>query len=130
MQAADLNKKRKRRRNKKGTGAQRRSDNDPLQSFNNENVDLSGLGGGEDAGDDGNDMEMPDFSGHDDDDGNNTKKQKTSSTTTEKRIFANTRDGTGRSTSGRNAWKERHKKGKFSNKKRKADRKFKQPLGI
>jgi hypothetical protein len=38
--------------------------------------------------------------------------------------------GTGRSTSGRRAWKERHAKGEFSKKPRTVKRKFKAPLGI
>ena len=48
----------------------------------------------------------------------------------EKKVFTSTRDGTGRSTAGRTAWKEKHRKGKFSGKKRLSERKHKQPLGI
>jgi hypothetical protein len=119
MQVADLNRKRKRRRNKKGTGGERRSDNDPLQSFNDGDVNLEGLEGGDD-------MDMPDFSQGDTD--KEAKKQKRGDG--EKKVFTSTKDGTGQSSSGRNAWKEKHRKGKFSNKMRKSEKKIKQPLGI
>merc|ERR1712003_89696 len=62
MQVANLNRKRKRKKNRKGN--QRRSANDPLQSFNDGDVNLDGLG------DDG---DMPDF---DEDTGRDEKKQK------------------------------------------------------
>lgn len=118
MQVANLNRKRKRRKAKKGTGGQRRSDNDPLQSFNDGDVNLEGL--------DGDDDEMPDFSQQDVE--RDSKRQKPGDG--EKKIFTSTKDGTGRSTAGRNSWKEKHRKGKFSGKKRKSEKKHKQPLGI
>jgi len=125
MHVADLNRKRKRRKNRKGNDVHRRSDNDPLQSFNNADVNLDGLGGGEDGDDE--DMELPDFSQGDDME-RSSKKQKIEEK--EKKIFTSTKDGTGKSTAGRNTWKERHRKGSFSNKKRASERKKKQPLGI
>ena len=127
MQVADLNRKRKRKKyHKKGNAnGQRRSDNDPLQSFNDGDVNLDGLGGDDDDGDD--DENMPDF-GPDGGDEKSAKKQKVADS--EKKIFTNTRDGTGKSTAGRNSWKERHRKGKFSSKKRKSERKIKEPMGI
>lgn len=120
MEVADLNRKRKRKKNKKGNNGERRSDNDPLQSFNDGDVNLAGLGGDDD------DEDMPDFSQGDNAKG--AKKQKLEDS--EKKIFTNTKDGTGTSTAGRNSWKERHRKGKFSNKKRKSDKKVKEPMGI
>jgi ATP-dependent RNA helicase DDX56/DBP9 len=117
MQVADLNRKRKRRRNKGGTGGLSRSDNDPLQTFDGGDVDLEGL-----AGDD--EEEMPDFSQGED----ASKRQKTDDA--EKKVFANTKDGVGKSTAGRTAWKEKHKKGQFSGKKRKSEKKKTHPLGI
>ena len=112
MQVADLNRKRKRRKNRKGN--ERRSAKDPLQSFNDGDVNLDGL--------EGDDEDMPDFGE------GSEKKQKREET--EKKTFMNTRDGTGKSSAGRNAWKEKHKKGKFSTKTRLADRKNKAPLGM
>ena len=56
-----------------------------------------------------------------------SKKQKSAQ---EEKIFTSTKDGTGFSTAGRNAWKAKHRKGKFSGKTRKSDRKHGQPLGI
>ena len=119
MQAANLNKKRKKKKVK------RTRKNDPLQSFEGD-VTLDGV-----AGDDGDDIEegedplMAEFMDDDDDDEPSAKKQKE-----EKKMYANTKDGMGRSTAGNVAWKKKHKKGEFSNKKRKSERKMKAPLGI
>ena len=113
---ANLNRKRKRRKNR--NGGQRRSAKDPLQSFNDGGVNLDGL-----EGDD--DVDMSGFGeGDADRDGKKQKREK------EKETLLNTRDGTGKSTAGRNAWKEKHRKGKFSKKKRLTDRKNKDPLGL
>ena len=120
MQVADLNRKRKRKKNRKGNNGQHRSEKDPLQSFNDGDVNLDGLG------DDHDEEGMPDFSPGDSE--KPAKKQKIDEA--EKKIFTSTRDGTGKSTAGRNAWKERHRKGKFSNKRRKSEKKLKQPMGI
>ncbi len=114
MQVANLNRKRKRRK-ARGKGNQRRSAKDPLQSFDGD-VNLDGLEGGDD------DYDMVDFGEEDD-----NKKQKLE---TEKKTLLSTRDGTGKSTAGRNAWKEKHRKGKFSKKTRLSDRKKKDPLGL
>jgi ATP-dependent RNA helicase DDX56/DBP9 len=119
MQVANLNRKRKRKKCKGKPGQLRRSDNDPLQNFDGE-ANLDGLQGGEDE-------EMPNF-GPGEDLEEQSKKQNT--IPSEKKIFANTKDGTGKTTSGRNAWKEKHRKGKFSGKRRKSDKKYKEPLGI
>ena len=123
MQAANLNRKRKKRKVKRRSGGERRSDNDPLQSFDGD-ATLDGV--------DGQDEEDPlvaEFLNDDDveEDASPKKRQKTGA---DGQIFTNTRDGTGRSTSGRTAWKEKHRKGKFSGKKRMSDRRKKEPLGI
>jgi ATP-dependent RNA helicase DDX56/DBP9 len=116
MQVANLNRKKKRKRNN-GTGGARRSDNDPLQAFDGD----ANLDGVQDADED----PLADFM----DDGENaTKKQKTD--VVDEKIFTNTKDGTGKSSAGRTAWKEKHKKGQFSGKKRLKDKKYKHPLGI
>ncbi|KAL3896854.1 MAG: hypothetical protein SGARI_007060, partial [Bacillariaceae sp.] len=99
---------------------------DPLQSFEGGDVNLDGLGG-DDEGMDHDEEEMPDFGPGGDE--RSAKRQKRNDPS-EKKIFANTRDGTGKSTSGRNAWKEKHRKGKFSGKKRMSDRRNKDPLGL
>jgi ATP-dependent RNA helicase DDX56/DBP9 len=105
MQVADLNRKRKRRKNR--NTKQGRSDKDPLQSFSDGDVNLDGLGGD----DDDDTSEMPDFSQGE-----------------EKKTYTSNEIGEG--SSGRNAWKEKHRKGKFSKKTRMADRKNKDPLGM
>ena len=133
MQVANLNRRRKKRKHKRGrqnTG-ERRSDNDPLQNFDGD-ANLDGVRGAEDDEHDDAFAEFMD-NGDDDDDGASSpsKRQRTAAAgDEEQRIFTSTRDGTGRSTSGRTAWKEKHRKGKFSGKKRLAERKHKQPLGI
>mmetsp|Transcript_24996 Transcript_24996/g.35249 ORF Transcript_24996/g.35249 Transcript_24996/m.35249 type:complete len:682 (+) Transcript_24996:59-2104(+) len=115
MQVAELNKKRKRRRVRgKGNNGQRRTDNDPLQSFDGDNVNLNGVAGDEE----GNKDEFSDFFMEDDNGEDESKRQKVE----KEKVYANTKDGTGRSTAGRNAWKEKHKKGKFSSKPRKSQR--------
>ncbi len=128
---ADLNRKRKRKKNKSGSNGsqqQRRSEKDPLQSFNDGDVNLDGLDGADD-GVGGFDEDMPDFSQGEQGE-RPAKKRKQDDSPSEKKIFTNTRDGTGKSTAGRNAWKEKHRKGKFSGKKRKSERRHKDPLGI
>jgi len=120
MQVANLNRKRKRKKNRGKQGEIRRSDNDPLQNFDGE-VKMDGLGG--EATTDF-DEDMPKFGGADE---GSAKKQKKESET---KIYGSTRDGTGKSTAGRNAWKEKHRKGQFSGKSRKSERKNKGPLGI
>jgi hypothetical protein len=115
MHVANLNRKRKRRKNR--TSKQSRSAKDPLQSFNDGDVNLDGL--------DGDDDDMPDFG-----EGNERDEKKQKRDDAANKTLLNTRDGTGKSTSGRNAWKEKHRKGKFSKKTRLADRKNKDPLGM
>jgi ATP-dependent RNA helicase DDX56/DBP9 len=124
MQVANLNRKRKKNRNnpKKGTNGERRTDNDPLRSFDGE-VTLDGVKEGEEDPF----AEFMDDGEGDGDGEDGAKKQKTEG---EKRVFTNTTDGTGKSTSGRNVWKEKHKKGKFSGKKRLSERKRSAPLGF
>jgi hypothetical protein len=113
MQVADLNRKRKRRRSKNRSDGRRRTDNDPLQSSDGDGVNLDSVegesGGGGDDGD-----EFAEFF----DDGE--QGQKKNEDAAEKVLF-NAKDGTGRSTSGRSAWKEKHRKGKFSGKRRKSE---------
>jgi hypothetical protein len=115
MHVANLNRKRKRRKNR--NSKQSRSAKDPLQSFNDGDVNLDGL--------DGDDDDMPDFG-----EGNERDEKKQKREDAAKKTLLNTRDGTGKSTAGRNAWKEKHRKGKFSKKTRLADRKNKDPLGM
>ena len=47
MQVADLNRKRKRRRARNRTDGRRRTDNDPLQSYDGDAVNLDGVEGDE-----------------------------------------------------------------------------------
>ena len=118
------------------TGGERRSDNDPLQTFDSD-VNMDGVHGADDTN--SHDDPYAHFMKDDDDDDDggggggmnsiDTKKQKIDHGNTDK-VFTNTKDGTGQSTAGRGAWKEKHKKGKFSSKKRLVDRKYKAPLGI
>lgn len=117
MQVADLNRKRKRRRNKHRSDGRRRTDNDPLQSFDSEGVNLDSVEGDDGNGDDDGDGSTDEFAEFFD---SVDKGQKKGTGASEKVVFS-TRDGTGRSTSGRSEWKEKHRKGKFSGKRRKSD---------
>ena len=131
MQVANLTRRKKKRlnNNKRGhTGGERRSDNDPLQTFDGD-VNMDGVPCGADDTDNRNDPYADFMKDDDDHDLTATKKAKIDSNNTDK-VFTNTKDGTGQSTAGRSAWKEKHKKGKFSSKKRLVDRKYKAPLGI
>lgn len=127
MLVADLNRKRKRKKVRKPSDMHRRSAKDPLHSFDDGAVNLDGLEGDE-VGMSMNDEKMSDF-GPGETDREDTKRQKRDESF-EKKIFANTRDGVGKSTSGRNAWKEKHRKGKYSGKKRMSERRKKDPLGV
>lgn len=115
MQVANLNKRRKRKKRK----IQDRVSKDPLRSFDAD-VTLDGLVGGD----------HEDEEGHDDEQLEMNDERKPTPKNADSLVFTNTQDGTGRSTAGRMAWKERHRKGKFSNKKRKSERRNKDPLGI
>ena len=138
MQVANITRRKKKRINKRGrSGGERRSDNDPLQTFDSD-VNMDGVHGADDTN--SHDDPYAHFMKDDDDDDDgggggggmksiDTKKQKIDHNNTDK-VFTNTKDGTGQSTAGRGAWKEKHKKGKFSSKKRLVDRKYKAPLGI
>ena len=118
MQVAELSRRKRKRRNKRCNGGLRRSDNDPLQTFDDENINLDGLACGDATS-------LPDFEQADE---RNSKRQKLEDS--QPKIFASTADGTGTSTAGRNAWKAKHRKGKFSGKKRKSERKKSRPLGM
>uniref|UniRef100_A0A6V2D6B0 RNA helicase n=1 Tax=Ditylum brightwellii TaxID=49249 RepID=A0A6V2D6B0_9STRA len=109
---------RKRRRKKvRRNDSSRNNNSDPLQSYDAGGVTLDGVAGGVTldgvaSGADNNDYdpETADAEFFDDGsgDGGTPKEAK------EKRIFMDTSDGTGKSASGRNAWKEKRNKGKFS----------------
>lgn len=128
MQVANMTRRKKKRINKRGrAGGERRSDNDPLQTFDGD-VNIDGMHGADDN--DNLDDPYADFMKDDSEQNDtNAKKQKIDPNNNDK-VFTNTKDGTGQSTAGRSAWKEKHKKGKFSSKKRLVDRKHKAPLGI
>lgn len=125
MQVADLNRKRKRKKTRKYNKKQS-SSKDPLQSLS-DGIDLDGL----DGNDENEAQDMPNFDQSEYDDGNHNVKRpkREDSPKASKKIFSNTK-GLGKSSAGRNAWKEKHRKGRFSTKKRLKDRKNKDPLGI
>ena len=105
MQVANQTKRKRRRRNNNNRGL-RRTDNDPLQSFDGNNVNLDNVvdedtvGAGV-AG--GSNEEVSTFDdplageGEDEEDNN-----------------SNMGNVTNRSTAGRNKWQEKHKRGKYS----------------
>ena len=122
MQAADLKRKKKRRRtnrdkvngdSKSKSLSERRKDNDPLQSFTGDLDDL-GIEGGQDEDDfedpldEGNDNTAVELS---------TAKKLDDSDTSKSKAVLSTRNGTVRITSVRNAWKEKRRKVKFNQRK-------------
>lgn len=120
--AANLHKKkRKRRKQKQMEQEQHRASKDPLQSFQAD-VTLDGVAGQEE--DEYEEDEAVAMNDDDDEEIPAAKRAKT-----ESKVFASTQDGTGKSTAGRNAWKERHNKGKFKTSKQKNGRR-KAALGI
>ena len=123
MQVAKLNKKRKK---KKARIHGRREDNDPLRAFD------GAMGDAGSERQDGEDDDLAGFFDDDvgDDDDNAVSRKRAKGEETESKLYASTQDGTGKSTAGRQQWKERHKKGKFSGKKRKSEKKRRDPLGI
>jgi ATP-dependent RNA helicase DDX56/DBP9 len=98
MQVAET-KKRKRRRRAGNRSGVRRTDNDPLQSCDGDNVNLDGVA--EDGGDTKEDegFEDPMNSNGDDEAGDD-----------------DVGDGNGKSTSGRIDWQQKHRRGKFGKK--------------
>jgi len=114
MQVA-ATRKRKRRKIRNRGGAvqgQRRKDNDPLQSYEGGDINFDGVATEEGGRDDTAGDEFDDPLGEvDDEDDSNGKKVKNSS-----KIMLDTDDGLGTSSSGREAWKQRHGKGKYNRK--------------
>ena len=102
MQVANQTRRKRRRRNNNNYNkGVRRTDNDPLQSYDGENINLDNVDGNNDTGNGGgiNDSEFDDpLTGVDD--------------------AADDYDDnvTNKSTAGRARWQERHKRGKFSKK--------------
>lgn len=107
MQVAATRKRKRRRIRNRGSG-ERRKDNDPLQSYDGD-IDLDGVAveeGGEGAT--VNDDNFDDPLGEvDEKDNADRKKQNITK-------MAVGDDGLGRSSSGRDAWKQKHGKGKYS----------------
>jgi len=97
MQVAETKKRKRRKRNGNRSGL-RRTDNDPLQSYDGENVDLDGV-----AENDGNTNE---------DDGFVDPMDMDEDVVGDDPVG----DGNGKSTSGRKNWQQKHSRGKFSKK--------------
>ncbi len=112
----DENISRKRRKKKTRTqkmaSRSRNKSNDPLQNFDGD-VNIDGLDGDEDDGDDDdaeNNLEEKFFQGADDDDRDDGKDARN------KAFLDLNQEGYGKSTAGRNNWKQKHNKGKFNRK--------------
>jgi len=122
MQVADLKRKKKRRRtnrakvntdSKSQSVSERRKDNDPLLSGDVNDLGIEGEGEDDDFEDpmeEANDDAAVEMS---------TMKNSKDTDASKNRAVLSTTDGTGRSTSGRNAWKEKRRKGKFNQRKQK-----------
>lgn len=107
--AADVSRKKRKKKTRSQRMASRARNkvNDPLQNFDGE-VNMDGLAGSDDEGEQVEDDKY--FDGVDDDDAEVSKEVKN-------RAFLDMEDeGYGKSTAGRNAWKLKHGKGKFNKK--------------
>jgi len=102
MQVANQTRRKRRRRNNNNNKGQRRVDNDPLQSFDGDNVNLDGVVGEDDKG-------IEEF-----DDPIAGEEEEADSA-----AIGNIAN---RSTAGRNKWQEKHKRGKFSKKYQKKEK--------
>lgn len=119
LQVVEKKKKRKRRNNNRRRDATRRKDNDPLHCHDGAGVTLDGVATVEagDQPDTENPNQMDDSeyfndgldNDSDDNGDDDNKKQK---------MDRETYEGLGKSTAGRQKWKERHNKGQYSNKSR------------
>jgi hypothetical protein len=119
MRASDLHKKRKKKKRNLAARGKAAAEQDPLKNFNG-NVTLDGVKGTDESAGAAAGQE----DGDDDDEPEPTVNP------VQPVVVGNSNGGTGKSTSGRRAWKERHSKGEFSKKPRMVKRKFKAPLGI
>jgi len=93
--------------------SERRKDNDPLLSGDVDDLGIEGENGDDDFEDpmeEANDDAAVEMS---------TMKNSKDTDASKNRAVLSTTDGTGRSTSGRNAWKEKRRKGKFNQRKQK-----------
>ncbi len=101
MQVAETRKRKRRRRNGNKRGL-RRTDNDPLQSCDGEDVNLDGV--------------AADESGYNSNDNDDDSFDDPLCRGEDNEVDNEGGTGTGRSTSGRLAWQQKHKRGKFSKK--------------
>lgn len=109
MEVADVSRKKRKKktRSQRMAARTRNKDNDPLQNFDGD-VNMDGLAGGDDDEDEVSEEKF--FDAVDDDDAEISKEVKN-------QAFLDMEDeGYGKSTSGRNAWKMKHGKGKFNKK--------------
>ena len=111
MQVADVSRKRRKKktRSQRIASRARNKSNDPLQNFDGD-VNMDGID--DDGDNDEAEIEEEKFFEGVDDDEEVTKAEKN-----EHYLDTTQDDGYGKSTSGRNAWKQKHNKGKFNRKK-------------
>ena len=112
MEVADVSRKKRKKktRTQRMASRARNKSNDPLQNFDGD-VNMDGLGGADEEGDEAELEEDQFFDGVDDNDAEVSKQVKN-------QAFLDMEDeGYGKSTAGRNAWKMKHGKGKFNKKK-------------
>lgn len=109
MQAVQTNPKRKKRRVRNNRSqAGQGSKKDPLKSFDGD-VTLDGVADGANEGDEENPSDSAFFDG---DEGDDSKKRQADDGILGE-AFDEASDGLGKSTAGRNKWKQKHRKGKF-----------------
>jgi len=128
MATAEIKKKKKKRKARGHRGevaGARRKNNDPLQSFDGS----TNLDGVQDGGAD-SEFFTDDIDNTVESDGEQEEGTKNNASGADiTKVFMDTNDNTGKSTSGRNAWKEKHRKGKFAKKKTSKKEKKMKSLG-
>ena len=110
MQVADVSRKKRKKKtwSQRIASRARRTDNDPLQNFQGD-VELDGVAGEEEGDKDEELEEDKFFDGVNDDDDKKVSKE------LKNQEYLDMNDeGYGKSTAGRNAWKQKHNKGKFN----------------
>ena len=104
MQVANMKKKRKRKNNNQRRHANAAKSNDPLHSYDTNAAAPDEF------------MDVPGEDGFFGENPNDTGMAQTMPKDEDKKMYLSTSDRTGKSTSGRQFWQERHRKGKFSKK--------------
>lgn len=125
MQVARLRKRKKRKHALNRVDRNSKDNKDPLKSF--DAAISTSETGGEGGKNEGDADPFAEFMEGEDEAEEDSKKPRVDN---DPRIYANSKDGTGSSTAGRNKWKQKHKKGQYSIRSKSVSGKRKPVFGI